>query len=1006
MRLRTLGGVYVASAEGEPITGAATQRRLLALLAVLAVAGERGYSREKLIALLWPEAGEERARHSLTQALYGARRALGVDDLFIAGGDIRLNRERLQSDVQELEEALEEGNLERAVALYHGPFADGFFLPGSGQFEQWISAQRARLEDQVVGALDRLAGQAEEAGQLREALARRKRLAAIRPLDTSATVALMTTLASAGDRAGALRHARLHELLLREELGLSPDPSVGSLVSRLRESADPMESGRSWVMDDPAQSPREEPVTDASGSMLEPLVTAGDQGTRQPTGELAQTADPLLPKTTVRSLPASRTRRMPRMRWWWSVPAAASAIVLTLLLRWEPSATPPVASPAPLDQKVVVAPFRVAGASGSLAYLREGMVELLSTRLADDSKARSVDAGAVLAAWRAAGLAAPTDVPRGRIVRLAQGLGAERIVIGSVVGGTSRLVLTATVVDVASQRTTGQVTVEGPADSISTLVDRLAGKLLVLDAGEDASLISRTTESLSSLRAFLSGQAAFRRGNYTVALRNYEDALRLDSTFALAAVQLARTADRLHVLEPQARALTLAWREREALDARARSLLMALTGPAYPMPSESGDQMDAWERLIDLTPDRAESWFELAARLIHEGAAVGITDAQSRGVLALRRALQLDPGHASARELLATTTARGAGVAEQHPNGAGAADSSLPLAPFLEWRAAIVRGDSTALRRLRHTLPTLGSRNLRAIAVAAQLEALSPGDGRLALQQLRARAARVEERIDVALGDHALALNQGRGQDALAAIDRLAQLQPGAHAHLRLRVLDALYGDGDPAVAAAAAATLRRSGVVHAAAEPATRAVQLADACVLAQWRLQQADTSGIRQAIEWLRAEPLRAAALPPPVAAGPLACAEFLHAGLAVVLAQPNASSLVARLDSLAFTAGVCGDAIAYVPLLIARLHERLGEPRGALDAIRRREQLVGWPRYLATELREEGRYASLVGATEAARSAFSRYLALRTQPDARLRPQVEEVRRELVAVGGPAQ
>src|SRR3712207_2360641 len=92
LKFRTLGGVFIADPMGEPLSGAATQRRLLALLATLAVAGEAGLSRDKLVALLWPDADEERARHSLTQALYAARRATGVDDLFLTGGDVRLNR--------------------------------------------------------------------------------------------------------------------------------------------------------------------------------------------------------------------------------------------------------------------------------------------------------------------------------------------------------------------------------------------------------------------------------------------------------------------------------------------------------------------------------------------------------------------------------------------------------------------------------------------------------------------------------------------------------------------------------------------------------------------------------------------------------------------------------------------------------------------------------------------------------------------------------------------------
>ncbi|MGH6691484.1 MAG: hypothetical protein ACREF4_12500, partial [Gammaproteobacteria bacterium] len=109
------------------------------------------------------------------------------------------------------------------------------------------------------------------------------------------------------------------------------------------------------------------------------------------------------------------------------------------------------------------------------------------------------------------------------------------------------------------------------------------------------------------------------------------------------------------------------------------------------------------------------------------------------------------------------------------------------------------------------------------------------------------------------------------------------------------------------------------------------------------------------------------------------------------------------VARLDSLAFTPGVSGDAIAYAHLLVARLHDRLGNPRAALAAVRRRDELVGWPRYLAAAWRDEGRYAALAGVANEARPSLTRYLALRTNPDAGLRNQVEEVRRTLAGTAG---
>ena len=89
-RLRTFGGLSLTGESG-PVTGAATQRRKLALLAVLATAGERGVSRDRLLALFWPESDAERARHSLTQSLFALRRELDAEELVVGQADLRLN---------------------------------------------------------------------------------------------------------------------------------------------------------------------------------------------------------------------------------------------------------------------------------------------------------------------------------------------------------------------------------------------------------------------------------------------------------------------------------------------------------------------------------------------------------------------------------------------------------------------------------------------------------------------------------------------------------------------------------------------------------------------------------------------------------------------------------------------------------------------------------------------------------------------------------------------------
>src|SRR6188472_3438789 len=71
LRLNTFGGLTLTRGT-EDLTGAATQRRRLALLVLLAVAGPVGMSRDKLLAYLWPESDVERARHVLNQLLYAS----------------------------------------------------------------------------------------------------------------------------------------------------------------------------------------------------------------------------------------------------------------------------------------------------------------------------------------------------------------------------------------------------------------------------------------------------------------------------------------------------------------------------------------------------------------------------------------------------------------------------------------------------------------------------------------------------------------------------------------------------------------------------------------------------------------------------------------------------------------------------------------------------------------------------------------------------------------------
>ena len=146
LRIKCLGQLSVLRDDGQPLAGAASQPRRLAILALLARSGDRGITREKVIGYLWPDSDEERARRLLSQAVYMLRRDLGADDAIVGVRDLRLGADVLTSDVAEFQEALESRAYERAATLYGGPFLDGFHLPGAGEFERWVEEERRSLE--------------------------------------------------------------------------------------------------------------------------------------------------------------------------------------------------------------------------------------------------------------------------------------------------------------------------------------------------------------------------------------------------------------------------------------------------------------------------------------------------------------------------------------------------------------------------------------------------------------------------------------------------------------------------------------------------------------------------------------------------------------------------------------------------------------------------------------------------------------------------------------------
>ena len=226
-------GTLSLRGDTRPVPVAAQQKRPLGLLAILGIAGRQGRSRDRIEAYLWPESSGALARHSLDQTVYALRHALGSDVIVATGRELRLNQDVVQVDVWEFEDAIRAREWKAAVGRYKGALLDGVHFGDSRELEAWIDTERARLLGEYQAAVEALADIAVKAGDHSQSVSWYRRLANSDPLSTGATKKLMLALAGAGDRAGAVKHARLYQELVRQQLQMEPDAEIERLASAL-----------------------------------------------------------------------------------------------------------------------------------------------------------------------------------------------------------------------------------------------------------------------------------------------------------------------------------------------------------------------------------------------------------------------------------------------------------------------------------------------------------------------------------------------------------------------------------------------------------------------------------------------------------------------------------------------------------------------------------------------------------------------------------------------------
>ena len=209
--------------------------------------------------------------------------------------------------------------------------------------------------------------------------------------------------------------------------------------------------------------------------------------------------------------------------------ASVGALAALALAVWQFRANPG------LDPNLVaVAPFDVA--APSLLLWKEGLVDVMSRSLDGAGALRAVPASVIVHRWRGR-----ADATSARV--LGEATGARLVLFGGLLAAGDSVRATASLLDVKTGRRVAEfeqkdigARMDRLSDSLTLAVLRALGRTRRIDM---AHATSSPTTSLAALKAYLQGEQFYRVAQWDSAQLHFEQALALDSTFALAYHRLA-----------------------------------------------------------------------------------------------------------------------------------------------------------------------------------------------------------------------------------------------------------------------------------------------------------------------------------------------------------------------------------------------------------------------------------------------------------------------------------
>lgn len=232
MKINLFGGLSVIGRDSADLKFAARKSALL--IALLALAGPKGMSRERLCSLLWEDREEPQGRASLRQALVELRKHLAAHGAAGAeitgdGNVVALAMPPADVDTQHFEQALEASALAKAASLYAGELMSGVDMPEAAA--DWIAPIRQDYARKALRLADMLSAQTDATSPALAACEQLAgRLLSSDPSAEEAHRALIRIYQRQGKTSAAARQMRRCVDALKETLGVEPERETMALL--------------------------------------------------------------------------------------------------------------------------------------------------------------------------------------------------------------------------------------------------------------------------------------------------------------------------------------------------------------------------------------------------------------------------------------------------------------------------------------------------------------------------------------------------------------------------------------------------------------------------------------------------------------------------------------------------------------------------------------------------------------------------------------------------------